>query len=83
MCAKEQTYLKDLEIDQIPLYWSCNEAMYIMNWMDRIVMWKMESKIIYEINIFQIVLNVVVFEFERLLHSIKIGNYIVLFMILW
>ena len=44
----------------------------------------MEKNLIYEINIFQIVVNIVVFELEILLHfSIKIGNYIVVFMRLW
>ena len=39
----------------------------MMEWMDRMTMRKMETKIIYEMNIFQRVVNVVVFEFEILL----------------
>ena len=36
--------------------------------MDRMIIWKTERKIIYEINIFQKVLDIVVLEFEILLY---------------
>ena len=56
----------------------------MMDWMDRRMMRKMERKFIYEIFIFQRVVNVVVFEFEILHHLLlKKEYYVVLFMMLW